>query len=174
MNVHVVLQDLAPVATVLGAIVAGIAAWGQFKRTTVDDLKRAVEISKDLADVARQQIERQKVQITSLKSAQELQEKRLLRLEIDNARKQRILLARGQEIDMLENIVRVAVTGLRTDGGARMKVDNLLSELAKFRRRTQDQQEEWEQTQSAMHNYLTPEAIAPIDSVCSPVEGARI
>ena len=165
MNIHVLLQDLAPVVTVAGAIVAGIAAWGQFKRTTVDDLKRAVEISKDLADVARQQIDHQRGQITALKSAQDMQEKRILRLEIDNTRKQRMLMARGQEIDMLENIVRVAVTGLRTDGGARNKVDNLLSELAKFRRRAQDQQDEWEQTQSAMHAYLAPESIAPIDHV---------
>ena len=165
MNVHVLLQDLAPVATVAGAIVAGMAAWGHFKRSTMDDLKRAVEISKDLADVAKQQIDRQRGQIAALKSAQDMQEKRILRLEIDNTRKQRMLLARGQEIDMLENIVRVAVTGLRTDGGARIKVDNLLSELAKFRRRSHAQQDEWEQTQTAMHAYLAPDAIATIDDV---------
>ena len=165
MNIHVLLQDLAPVSVVAGGVIAGIAAWGQFKRTTIDDLKRAVEISKDLADVARQQVDRQRGQIAALKSAQDLQEKRILRLEIDNTRKQRILLARGQEIDMLENIVRVAVTGLRTDGGARLKVDNLLSELAKFRRRAQDQHDECEQTQTATHAHLAPETIAPIDGL---------
>lgn len=164
MNIHILLHDLAPIVTVLGATVAGIAAWGQFKRSTIDDLRRAVDISRDLADVARQQVERHKGQIAALKSAQDFQEKRILRLEIDNTRKQRMLIARGQEIDMLENIVRVAVTGLRTDGGARVKVDNLLAELAKFRRHCQDQQDEWEQTQTAMHAYLTPETIAPIDT----------
>jgi len=163
MNIHVLLQDLVPVLAVGAAVIGGMSAWGQFKRSTVDDLRHAVKISKDLADVARQQIDRQRGQISALKSAQDMQEKRILRLEIDNTRKQRILLARGQEIDMLENIVRVAVTGLRTDGGARNKVDNLLSELARFRRRTHDQQDEWEQTQTALHAYLSPEAIAPVD-----------
>lgn len=162
MSLHFVFADLAPVVAVLAFAVVGMSAWGQFKRSTVDDLRRAVDISKDLADVATQQAGHLKDQITSLKSSQDVHERRIIRLEIDNTRKQRMLVARGQEIDMLENIVRVAVGGLRTDGEARTKVDGLLAELAKFRRHSQDQQDEWEQTQTALHAYLGDEATTPI------------
>ncbi len=163
MNYHVLLQDLGPTVVVILFVIVGFAAWGQFKRQTVSDLQQAIQISKDLADVAKQQSHTQKGQIATLKAAQDMQEKRILRLEIDNARKSRRLLARDHETDMLENIVRVAVSGLKPTDPCRVQVDDLLAELAKFRRRTQDQMDEWEQTQTAMHSYLGSDAANILD-----------
>lgn len=112
----------------------------------------------------------QRGQIAALKAVQDMQEKRILRLEIDNTRKQRVLLARGQEIEMLENVVRVAVTGLRTDCRARGMVDEHLSGLAEFRRRAQDQQDEWEQQESNLHAYFSEEVVGDRASLDLPVQ----
>jgi hypothetical protein len=159
LTVHSFLEAGGAITTITGILVLIFVAWGQFKKSNIDVMQQTLGISKDLAAIANAARVEQKAEIENLKQAMQLQDKRLIRLEIDNARKTRQLASSRKECDMLENIIRVAVKALtrlspEQSSKDKIQVDDLLAVLSQFRSTEATSLQEWEETQSTIHLYL--------------------
>jgi hypothetical protein len=123
-------------------VVIAVMAFGLLKWGMLQMLKQANEA---LQIVVKTQHDR----ITSLMESVSFQADRILKLEVDNEEKTRLLHDRQKEIQILEETVEMAFTGLlkvNKSVEAKTITDNIagrLAELREFRRTSNEANQEW-------------------------------
>ncbi|HEX5324703.1 MAG TPA: hypothetical protein VFW40_13020 [Capsulimonadaceae bacterium] len=156
--IHNWADALYSVACLAGAILLGMVALGSIR-------KYQVEMSRQTVGMLEQHITALNLQINELRTALNLQEKRLYRIEVSDQRKKRLLRAARKEIDLLNEIVRVSMGALtRLNAGEKEQVGSLLTELAAFRLKSSAEQDEWDEQQELALIFLdrqTDRQIAP-------------
>lgn len=176
---HASLEALSWVVVILVFIVSGVAALGLFKKTVYENLNQSIGYSKDLADLANASSEAIKKKMTEMEAdykqqmqtlaeGQALNEKRIFRLEVDIERKTKQLTASRTEINMLENIVRVASSALNrlsTDQSNedRKEIDALFKALTDERQSAHRDMELWEETKSTFDIYMRDRGAVTVD-----------
>lgn len=135
------LPTLYSVVGITGFVAIGVAAFGWIR-------KSQLEIAKQNVEVLEQRVRTQDNQISELKSTYQLIERRLYRVELGDQKKGKLLKAARQEIEMLNEIVRVAMTTLsRLNAEEKERVSTLWAELVSFRLRSQAAYYDWEEQQ---------------------------
>ena len=135
---HLDLSSASTLTALILMAVAGIVAFGHIKKNLLDSAEKALNLSITTSKELRDQIERLRKtsdeELRILRSAFNVQERRIYRMEVEAARRQRQLTGAKTEIGYLEAVVRVFLDDLtKLPADKKRKVESVLQDLAQYR-----------------------------------------
>lgn len=158
---HILLADFAPMIAVIVFIVIAVATWQTYRKSVIEQLHMANQISQDLADTALKHVKDVKAELATVQRSLEVQERRVLRVEIDLERKTRLLNAARNENGKMELLIGLMAKHVPDD--AKPRWDELTRELSEDRRTFAEEQGLWEDAQTAQLAHYGDDITKPVE-----------